>query len=239
MKILLYILGGLLALAVIAVVVVMFTLGSIVKSGVNTFGPKITQTTVVLKEASLSPFSGKGSLKELTVGNPTGWKSEHAFYLKEISIDLVPKSLTADHIVINSIVIDNPEIIYETTGALTTSNIQDLIKNVQGNGSAQPAQASQPAAAQPAKPVKIEIKDFKLTNVTVKVVYGTNNYTVKIPDLIMSDLGTKEGGLTPNELTVAVLKQVGAQVAQSALKSAASSSLKDKAIEGLHNLLGR
>lgn len=239
MKILLYILGGLLALAVIAVVVVMFTLGSIVKSGVNTFGPKITQTTVVLKEASLSPFSGKGSLKELTVGNPTGWKSEHAFYLKEISIDLVPKSLTADHIVINSIVIDNPEIIYETTGALTTSNIQDLIKNVQGNGSAQPAQASQPAAAQPAKPVKIEIKDFKLTNVTVKVVYGTNNYTVKIPDLIMSDLGTKEGGLTPNELTVAVLKQVGAQVAESALKSAASSSLKDKAIEGLHNLLGR
>lgn len=239
MKILLYILGGLLALAVIAVVVVMFTLGSIVKSGVNTFGPKITQTTVVLKEASLSPFSGKGSLKELTVGNPTGWKSEHAFYLKEISIDLVPKSLTADHIVINSIVIDNPEIIYETTGALTTSNIQDLVKNVQGNGSAQPAQASQPAAAQPAKPVKIEIKDFKLTNVTVKVVYGTNNYTVKIPDLIMSDLGTKEGGLTPNELTVAVLKQVGAQVAQSALKSAASSSLKDKAIEGLHNLLGR
>lgn len=239
MKKLLYILGGLLALVVIGLIVVLLSLGRIVKSGVNKYGPGITKTTVVLNSADISPFSGKGSLKELTIGNPKGWQAERAFFLKEISIDLVPKSVTTDHIVINSIVIDNPEITYETTGTLSTSNIQDLIKNIQGEGTqaAQPEQQKKTAEGQPEK--KIEIKSFRLTNVTVKAIYNTNTYTVTIPDLIMTDLGTKEGGLTPNQLAVAVLKEVSTQVGEAALKQAAKSSLKNKAIDSIKGLFGK
>ena len=238
MKTILYILGGLVALAVIAFVVVLFTLGSIVKTAVNKVGPTITQTTFVLNSAKISPFSGAGTLKELTIGNPKGWTTEHAFFLKEISIDLVPKSITGDHIVINSILIDNPEIIYETT--ITNSNLQDLLKNIQqaAGGDNQTAQTETKPEAKPAPEKKIEIKSFRLQNVTIKVAGAGNVYTVKIPDLVMTDLGTKEGGLTSSQLATAIIKEIAAQSAKAALSSAAKNGLLDKAGEGLRGLLG-
>jgi uncharacterized protein involved in outer membrane biogenesis len=234
MKKLLYILGGLLALAVIAFVVIIFTLGSIVKTAVNRIGPTITQTTFVLTGAEISPFSGSGTLKALTIGNPKGWTTEHAFFLKEISINLVPKSITGDHIVINSILIDNPEIIYETT--ITNSNLQDLLKNIQQStgGTNQTAQTE----AKPAKEIKIEIKSFRMQNVTVKVAGAGNVYTVTLPELVMENLGTQEGGLTPNQLATAIVKEISTQVAKAALSSAAKKGLLDKAGESLRGLLG-
>jgi len=238
MKTLLYILGGLFALAVIAVVVVIFTLGSIVKTAVNKVGPTITQTTFVLNGATLSPFSGAGTLKDLTIGNPKGWTTEHAFFLKEISISLVPKSVTADHIVINSILIDNPEIIYETT--ITNSNLQDLLKNIQQStgGTNQPTQTETKPEAKPAKETKIEIKSFRMVNVTVKVAGAGSVYSLTLPELVMENLGTQEGGLTPNQLAAAIVKEISIQVGKAALNSAAKKGLLDKAGEGLRGLLG-
>ena len=238
MKKLLYILGGLLALVVIAVVVIIFTLGSIVKAAVNRVGPTITQTTFVLNGANISPFSGSGTLKDLTIGNPKGWTTDHAFYLKEISISLVPTSVTGDHIVINSILIDNPEIIYETT--ITNSNLQDLLKNIQAStgGTAQTETKPAQAETKPAKETKIEIKSFRLQNVTIKVAGAGSVYTVTLPELVMENLGTQEGGLTPNQLATAVVKEITAQVAKAALSSAAKKGLLDKASEGLRGLLG-
>ena len=242
MKKLLLILGGLLAVAVIAFAIILFKLGAIVKTAVNKVGPTITQTTFVLNGADISPFSGKGSLKELTIGNPKGWTTEHAFFLKEISIALVPKSLPADHIVIASILIDNPEIICEVSSTLTNTNLQDLLKNIQQSGGTQPAQteskpttAAQPEA-KPGKEPKIEIKSFRMQNVTIKVAGTGKIYTVNIPDLIMNDLGTKEGGLTPQQLSIAIMKEITAQASQAAFKSAMKSGLKEKAVEGLRGL---
>lgn len=253
MKKLLYILGALFVVTVIAIIVIISKLGTIVKTAVNKAGPSITQTTFVLKDADISPFSGKGALKELTIGNPKGWTTEHAFFLKEISIDLEPKSLTADHVVINSILIDNPEIICEVSGLNT--NLQDLLKNIQEStgGSGQPAQtapakseakpetqsgtSAQPEA-KPAKETKMEIKSFRLVNVTIKVAGAGNVYTVTIPDLVMTDLGTKEGGLTGKELAVVVVKEISTRAAKAALESAAKKGLFDKAGEGLRGLLG-
>jgi len=239
MKKLLLILGGLLVGAVIAFAIILFKLGTIVKTAVNKVGPTITQTTFVLDSADVSPFSGKGTLKGLTIGNPKGWTTEHAFFLKEISIELVPKSLTADHIVINSILIDNPEIICEVSSTLTNTNLQDLLKNIQQASGAQtetkPATTAQPEA-KPGEEPKIEIKSFRMQNVTIKVSGAGKLYTVNIPDLIMNDLGTKEGGLTPQQLSVAIMKEITAQASQAAFKSAMKSSLKDKAVEGLRGL---
>jgi hypothetical protein len=238
MKKLLYILGGLLAIAVIAFVVIIFKLGSIVKASVNKVGPTITQTTFVLNSAELSPFSGNGTLKELTIGNPKGWTTEHAFFLKEIAISLEPKSITGDHIVINSILIDNPEIIYETT--ITNSNLQDLLKNIQQStgGTNQPAQPETKTEAKPAKETKIEIKSFRMANVTVKVAGAGNVYSLTLPELVMENLGTQEGGLTPNQLAAAIVKEISIQVGKAALNSAAKKGLLDKAGEGLRGLLG-
>ena len=75
-----------------------------------------------------------------------------------------PGSLLKDHIVINSIVISEPEITLETK--ITSSNLQDLLKNIQQSSDAgdTPPQPSggESKPAQPGKEVKLEVKSFRL-----------------------------------------------------------------------------
>ena len=61
-KLILFPVAALVLLAIIAYVTLQFFLGSIVKAGINKFGPQITHTDVVLQGANLSPLSGQGTL---------------------------------------------------------------------------------------------------------------------------------------------------------------------------------
>jgi hypothetical protein len=235
MKIFLSIVAFLLALGLAAMLFVAFKLGTIVKTGVNHAGPKITQTSVVLEDADISIFSGKGTLKGLTVGNPAGWTTPRAFYLGEVSIDLEPSSVTKDTVVINSILIDAPEITYETR--ITTSNLQDLLKNIQNSGGQGSGTPSADEAAGESKPVKLIVKSFRLQNAKVIVAGAGTSVPVELPTLALNDLGTREGGLTPQQLASAVLKEITAQVAQVGAKKAVEKGLLDKAGSELNKLL--
>ena len=246
MKKLFYILGSLVLLGVIALVVVGFSLGSIVKAGVNKVGPQLTQSRVELKEAKISPFSGVGELNDLTIGNPAGWQSDHAFYLKNVSINVDPGSLRGDHIIVNTIVIDQPDIIYETK--ITTSNLQDLLKNIQqaAGGTATEPQTQPQPSPQPetkeGKPVKLEVKSFVLQNAKITVTGAGYSGVVEMPALILENLGTKEGGLTPEQLATVIMKEITTRVVQAGARKAAEKGLFDKAGEkageGLRKLLG-
>jgi hypothetical protein len=237
MKKLLYILGGLFVVAIIGAVIVILSLGSIVKAGINNFGPKITQTTVVLQDARISPFSGSGTLKGLTVGNPTGWQTPQAFYLKEITIALEKESLKGDHIIIDQLVVDQPEITYETK--ITTSNLQDLLNNIQQAAGSSTEPVSQPApTTKEGKPVKIEIKSFRFQNGTIHLSGAGKTMSVPMPDIVLENLGTPEGGLTPNQLSLVIMKEITSQALKAGVNAATKNSLIDKASEGLRGLLG-
>src|SRR4051812_37759840 len=179
-KILLYLGGSLLLLIVVVYVGLQFFLGSIVKKGVNTFAPKITQTKVELSSAKLSPFSGVGTLDGLFVGNPEGWSSPKAFYLGKIHVDIEPRSLFGDHIVINEIVIEQPEFVYETR--VVASNIGDLLKNIEQSVGSKDRSA-QPTAKD-GQPKKFEVKRFVLQNGQVTVgVAGAGAVSATMPPL--------------------------------------------------------
>ena len=205
-KIFLWLLGGALVLGLVTTVVLMFYLGDIVKAGVNSFGPKLTLTNVELKGATLSPLSGSGTLTGLTVANPPGWKNVQAFSLGKIHLSVAPFSIMGDHIVINEIIIDQPEFDFETT--FTDSNVSQLLANIQkfaGSGAATPATKS-------GQPVKFEVKTFRLTNAKVSVgVAGVAAVTVPMPDISMDGLGAN-GGITPDQLVAEVMKKVTAGV---------------------------
>lgn len=228
MKKLFIILGVVLVLLVGAFFAVAFSLGSIVKGGVNKMGPQITQSSVTLGSAQISPFSGQGTLSNLVVGNPAGWQSAYAFSLGQVSIEVEPRSLMGDHVVVNSILIDRPEIIYESR--LTTSNLQDLLKNIQ-----QAAGGGTQQTPPEGKPVKIEIKSFRLQNARITAQAAGASAVVDMPALTMENLGTREGGLTPEQLAAAIMKEVTAQAVQAAAKVAVEKGLLQK---GLNKLLG-
>lgn len=235
MKIVLWVLGTVIALAIVAFFVVAFSLGSIVKGGVNHWGPQMTQTKVELGGARISPFSGHGTLSDLVVGNPPGWQSATAFTLHEISIDVVPSSLVSDHVVVKSLVIDQPEITYETK--ITTSNLQELVKAIQQSGGSSGNEGPQ-ARTKEGKPIKIEVKSFILKNGKITVIAGANTAKLDMPTLELQDLGTREGGLTPAQLTTAVAKAITAQVVQAGARKAIEKGVLDKAQDSLLKILG-
>lgn len=204
-KILGYSALALLVVALVGYVTMQFFLGSIVKAGVNKFGPAMTQTEVVLQSAQISPLSGEGTLSGLSVANPKGWSDTDALRLGTVHVNLEPASLFDDFIVINEVVIDQPEFVYETK--LVASNIGDLLKNIEaaiGDQSAQPTEEG--------KPIKMVIKKFTLRNGKVTLGVGPAAMTLPMPPVELTDLGTAEGGITPAQVAYAVMRSITTSV---------------------------
>ncbi len=213
----LLILGGICAALVLAVYIGLeYFLGRAVKAGINAFGPKITQTKVELAGAVVSPLSGLSTLTGLTVGNPAGWTADKAFYLGKIHLKLKPFSIFGDHIVIEEILIEQPEFFYETK--IIASNIGDLLKNIEAvTGST--AKSAAPAAKN-GKPIKFEVKKLRIRNGTVSVGLGAAAIKVPLPPLELNELGTKEGGISPDQLVVTIMRNEAPNIIGAAAKAA-------------------
>ncbi len=195
-------LSSLLGILLIAYLGLSFFLGSVVKAGINNFAPKLTQTKVELKGAHISPFTGSGSLTGLTIGNPEGWSDNNAISLGKIHVNVQPFSIFGDHIVIDEIIIDQPEFLYETK--IVASNIKSLLKNIEdfaGNGGKEPETES-------GEPIKFIVKKFRLTNGKARLGVGAGAIPIPLPPISMDDLGVKEGGITPDQLAGAVMTNV-------------------------------
>ena len=203
MKKLLVIGGIVVGLGIIGVVVMSLFLGNIVTAGVNSFAPKITQTNVTLASASISPLNGSGTLSNLVVGNPKGWSDANLCSLGKIHVDVQPFSILGDHIIVNEISIEAPEFNYETK--VVASNVGDLLKNIESlTGGKDTPQATTKSG----KPIKFEVKKFTLQNGWVRVGVGPAALKLPMPPVVLNDIGTSQGGITPDQLVFAVMRSV-------------------------------
>ena len=213
----LLILSGIVAALVLAAYVGLeYFLGHAVKVGVNAVAPKITQTKVELAGAVISPLSGSGTLTGLTVGNPAGWTADKAFYFGKVHLKLKPFSIFGDFIEIDEIIVEQPEFTYETK--IIASNIGDLLKNIEAvtgraDKSAEPTSKS-------GKPIKFAVKKIRIQGGAVSVGLGAAAIKVPLPPLELTELGTKEGGITPDQLTVAVMRRLAPDIISAAAKAA-------------------
>jgi hypothetical protein len=223
-KILLIMGIGLLVLIVVAVIALGLFLGKIVKTGVNTVGPKITQTALTVDTVDLSLLTGSATVKNLVVGNPAGYKAPSA-------ISVSPMSVLSDKIVVKSIRLESPEITFD--GGLSGNNLSKLLDNVNAtakNGGPESADKTAAASSQPGK--KLEVDDLLFTGAKVHgtlMLPGRGEVTLPplpLPDIHLTDLGKGPEGITSTELTKQVLREVVSGAIQ-AVGSAATNLGKD------------
>lgn len=193
-----------------------FVLGSMVRAGINHFGPKFTQTRVVLDGATLSPLSGEGTLTGFYIGNPPGWSDGPALQLGKVRVKVEPTSLLGDHIIIDDVEIDQPEFTYETK--VFSSNIGDLLKAVEGSSD---SGAGQQTKAGNGKPLKFEVRKFRLSGGVVRIGAGPAAIPLPMPPLELDNLGTAEGGITSDQLAVAIMRSLAGGVVQATTHAAA------------------
>lgn len=199
----------LVVLLVVALVASFFFLGSIIKKGVETVGPQITKTEMRLDGASLSVFSGSGTLKGLFVGNPEGYKTESAIKVGSVSVGVKPGSIFSDKIHVTHVNVQAPQITFE--GGLMGNNLSKLLDNVQSGsgGGDKSGGANQSSAASQ----KIQVDDFVISGGVINLIVnvpgvGSQSATVPLPEIRFTGLGQGAEGITVAELTRKVLNEV-------------------------------
>jgi hypothetical protein len=203
------ILLGLVVLAVIALAAIYFfgssALNKGIKSGVETYGPRVTLTSVTLADVNLSILSGSGTLKNLNVGNPEGYKSESIFALGQIDLKVDTSTVFSDKIVIEHIIIKKPEISYEKT--FTSSNLKQLMENIEAFTG--PASGDEPEAETDAGTKKqVVIKKLIIEDATVYVGLMGVGQTVPLPRIEMYNIGEEGEQMSMVEVMDLVLTKV-------------------------------
>jgi len=212
MKMIKRILRGLLIVAVVLIVVAVITaglfLGKIVKTGMETVGPKITQVPIKVDTVSLSLLTGSAKVEGLVVGNPEGYKTPQAISVGEAAIGVNPLSIFSDKIVVRSIEIQSPEITFEGN-PFSGNNLTKIRDNVNAAAkSSQEAATNQPAKAGSNPGKKLEVDDLLIKGAKVHVSLtgmGGKEVTLPLPDIHLANMGRGPEGITPTDLTRRVL----------------------------------
>jgi len=207
----------LLVLIVVGAIVGSFFLGPIVKNGIETVGPKITQVSIRVDAVNLALLTGSASIKGLVVGNPEGYQAPQAISIGTAAVGVNPFSVLTDKIVVRSVRMEAPEITFEGN-PFSGNNLSKIQANVNASiskGTATPAtNTTATGAAKPAK--KIEVDDFLITNAKVNF----NGGTLTLPDIHLTDLGKGSGGITAADLTRRVLQAITTATVKAVANSA-------------------
>lgn len=240
-----FIFGGIVAVVVVAAVLLLVgNINTLVEKGVETFGPKVLQAPVTLDKADIDVTSGKGSLHGLTVGNPAGFKTDHAFQLDSISIDLDTASLTQDKIHIRSIIIKAPSVVQE--GLIGKSNLEQLQANALAFGGGK--QKSEEKSG--GKKVQIDLLKIEKGSISISgALLQGKKMTVPLPPIELRDIGkNKDTSMAEamGQVLVAVNKAALPAV-QSGLSAVGEGAKQvggavqegvEKGIEGIKGLFG-
>jgi len=208
---------GLIVVIVGAVIIVGFFLGTIVKVGMETVGPKVTQTSLTVSSVYVGMLSGSASINNLVLGNPEAYlgKVPDAISVGKTAVSVAPFSVLSDKIVIKSVEVISPEITFEGNpfGANNLKTIMNNVNAFSGGAGSDTNAPAQTGANKPAK--KLEVDDFLISGAKVHF----NGATLPLPDIHFSDLGTGPEGITAADLTKKVLGEISA----STIKEVASS----------------
>ncbi len=199
-------------------------LDSIVKNVIEKVGSDVTGSTVSVGGVKITLKEGRGEISGLHLGNPQGFDSAHLFHLNNVALDL--GNVFGDVIIIDEVLIDGADIIAEQKGQ--TTNLQALLENIESNASApaeqEPASTSSDTSAEP---IRLMIKKFSFIN--NKASLETEQWdpqVLKVPNIVMNNLGDEKVGLTPEQLSAEVINRLTKSV-----ERAAKEALKEKAKE--------
>ncbi len=161
--------GIIIVLLIVAVVAVGMSLGKIIKTGVETVGPKITRTDMKLDSANLSLLSGSGTLKGFLLGNPEGFKTVSAIQAGSVSVGVQPKSLFSDKIHVTHVRVEGAEVTFEGTLG-TANNLSKLLENVKATtGGDKPAEKPGGKCKSEGASRKLQVDEFTITGAKVNL----------------------------------------------------------------------
>ncbi len=165
---------------------------SLMKTAIGDYGSAMTQAKVSVDAVKISPADGKGTITNLLIGNPAGFKTAYAIKVGQIDVDIDVASVARDVIVIRRIAINAPDVIYEKADAIT--NFDAIQKNIASYlGPADSKKEGKKLIVE-----ELTIRDAKAQASAAFMNGKTVN--VSLPDIALKNLGKAKGGISPGEL---------------------------------------
>jgi len=200
--------------------------------------PMVTKTTAKLDSVGVSLLDGHLSLKGLAIGNPQGFSDNPVFSFAEVTIDLDPKTLTEDTIVVKKVLIDKITASYEVKGASTNvgviqNNVNSFVKSSSGKKVAEP-KADAAVKTSDASSKKVVINDLLISNSELKVAVLNKDLSVPLPEIHLTNVG-KDGRNTVAEVFAIIMNAVSVESIK-AFSSSASGAIKDTIKDAKDNL---
>lgn len=224
-KIIASILLALLVVVAIAVVIGLRNLDALVEAAIESVGTMVTQTDVQVDRVEIDLSEGRGDLYGLTVANLDGFSDRSLFRVDQAGLQILPRSLREDVVVIREIVVDGAELNAEHR-ELTRINVKELLDNMR------PEQTEEPYKSSTASPdVRVMVERLSFRNTRLNLYSDElGERQLSLSDFEAEQLGDRERGLSPVELTRALLAPVlerARERVEQELRSEAEGALRD------------
>jgi len=196
------------------------SLDLIVRVAIEHYAPDIVGVPVKVGSVDISPSNKRGVVTGLEIGNAAGFTAARAAYVGRILVALDPATLTEPVVRIHEIALESPVITYERADRGT--NLEAIRRNIRayidaGAGSSSRAgEASTPGTGRRRFIVERLVLRGASVVMTNPRLQG-QGIRFGIPDMELTGLGKREGGLTPSEIGDIVAAELEAHIAQKVL----------------------
>ena len=213
----------LLILAILGVLVYyFFPMEMVVKKAVNKYGSEVTGTDVNLSGFHLNLKNGEATVKEITVANPSTYKTKYAIQLDNIDVKVNLKSLTSDTIIVDKIVVNKPVVSYEMM-SLTQNNIADIINNVNKYTAISQSETAEEKANDGSSSKKVIIKEVVISNGEINgamtAAPDVVSAAIALPTIPLNNLGEESDGITVSDAIALILNKLLSSVSTTVISS--------------------
>lgn len=183
-----------------------------VRQMVHIYGSQVVGTDVNIGRIDVSLKDGRGSVSDITVGNPNGYSKDLIINLGKVAVkvdvDSVKKALleTAKKtgpkvktIVIDEVHVNKPEVTYELMN-LNRNNANDVMANIKKNTASSAKKEEPKPTDKDAVQYNVAIKKVVVENGTATVAAGllgvSKSLSVPLPTVTINNVGTEKQGIT-------------------------------------------
>ena len=168
---------------------------TLVKQAIEGYGSQLTQASVTVAAVAISPADGKGSIRQLSIGNPPGFKTAYALQVDQVEVEVDLATVAQDVVRIRRIALQAPNVIYER-GASTT-NFDALTQHITATRRAAERNSEQQAG----KKLIVDLLTVRGASAQASVpLLNGRTVAIRLPDITLRDIGGAKGGVTPGEL---------------------------------------
>ena len=212
-------------------IVLILNLSSAVKTAIETGASAALGTDVSIKGMDVSLSDKSASMRGFSIKNPEGYKAE--YLMKTEGVSILVGEITEKAVIIKEVVVDGMTMTYEL--GPQGSNFDAIRKNMKSSPGT-PSKAS--SASGEGKEIVIE--KLKIINAKIIPALGGKEAPISLPDITISDIGSKSDPASPAEATSRILGKIMSASTSAVMKSGftlPTSEAVTKAKEGLKNLL--